>query len=115
MSPVHLSVIGGVFLLESVVWYTALVCYSEFRCCQLFGSSKCIASTGIAVGTFTVVCYSEEVRYWKGLLSEVQLYSPISHKVCLDRTCKKNYDALFRFSTYSHILYVQNVSQSCTS
>ena len=30
---------------------------------------------GIAVGTSTVVRYSEEVRYWEGPLSEVLLYS----------------------------------------
>ena len=61
--PAHLSVIGGVFILESVVRYTALVCHSEFRGCPLFGSRKCIASTGIAVGTCTVVHYTEEVNY----------------------------------------------------
>ena len=52
--PAHLSVIGGVFILESVIRYTALVRYSEFGGCPLFGSRKCIASTGIKVGTSTV-------------------------------------------------------------
>ena len=52
--------------------------YWEFGGCPLFGSRKCTASTGIAVGTFTVVRYSEEVRYWEGPLSEVPLYF-ISH------------------------------------
>ena len=65
-SPAHLSVIGGDFVLESVV-------RSEFGGCLLFGSIKCTASTGIAVGTSTVVSYSEEVRYWEGPLSEVPL------------------------------------------
>ena len=46
------SVIGGVFFpLESVVMYAELVSYSEFGGCPIFGSSKCNASTGIAVGT----------------------------------------------------------------
>ena len=73
--PAHLSVIGGDFVLESVARYAALVRYSEFGGCSLFGSRKCTASTGIAVGTSTVVRYSEEVRYWEGPLSEVPLYS----------------------------------------
>ena len=51
-----------------------LAVYSEFGGCALFGSRKCTASTGIAVGTSTVVGYSEEVRYWEGPLSEVPLY-----------------------------------------
>ena len=72
--PAHLSVIGGDFVLESVTRYAALVRYSEFGGCPLFGSRKCTASTGIAVGTSTVVRYSEEVRYWEGPLSEVPLY-----------------------------------------
>ena len=33
--------------------------------------------TGIAVGTSTAVCYSEEVRYWEGSLSEVPLVTII--------------------------------------
>ena len=73
-SPAHLSVIGGDFVLESVVRCAVFVCYSEFGGCPLFGSIKCTASTGIAVGTSTVVRYSEEVRYWEGPLSEVPLY-----------------------------------------
>ena len=44
------------------------------RRCPLFGSRKCTASKGIAVGTSTVVRYTEEVRYWEGPLSEVPLY-----------------------------------------
>ena len=75
MCTAHLSVIGGEFVLESVARYAALVCYSEFGGCPLFGSRKCTASTGIAVGTSTVVRYSEEVRYWEGPLSEVPLYT----------------------------------------
>ena len=52
---------------------------SRIRRCPLFGS---ITSTGIAVGTSTVVRYTEEVRYWEGLLSEVPLYaiSKVHHK-----------------------------------
>ena len=72
--PPHLSIIGGDFVLESVARYIALVHYSEFGGCPLFGSRKCTASTGIAVGTSTVARYSEEVRYWEGPLSEVPLY-----------------------------------------
>ena len=74
-SPAHLSVIGGDFVLESVVRCAAFVRYSEFGGCPLFGSRKCTASTGIAVGASTVVRYSEEVRYWEGPLSEVPLYT----------------------------------------
>ena len=60
--------------MESVVRCAALVRYWEFGGCPLFGSRKCTASTGIAVGTSTVARYSEEVRYWEGPLSEVPLY-----------------------------------------
>ena len=74
--PAHLSVIRGDFVLESVVRYAALVCYSESGDCPLFGSRRCTVSTGIAVGTSPAVRYSEEVRYWEGPLSEVPLYSP---------------------------------------
>ena len=77
MSPAQLSVIGGDFVLESVVWCAAFGRYSEFGGCPLFGNRKCTASTGIAVGTSTVVRYSEEVRYWEGPLSEVPLYTYI--------------------------------------
>ena len=70
-----MSVIGGDFVLESVVRCAGFVRYSEFGGCPLFGSRKCTASTGIAVGTSTVVRYSEEVRYWEGPLSEVPLYT----------------------------------------
>ena len=74
-SPAHLFVIGGDFVLESVVRCAAFVRYSELGGCSLFGSRKCTVSTGIAVGTSTVVRYSEEVRYWEGALSEVPLYN----------------------------------------
>ena len=73
-SPTHLSVIGGYFVLEIVVRCTAFVCYSEFGGCPLFGSRRSTASAGIAVGTSTVVRYSEEVRYWEDPLLEVPLY-----------------------------------------
>ena len=73
MSPTHLCTIGGIFLLKSVVRYAALVRYSQFGGCPIFGSSKCTASTEIAVGTSTVDRYLEEVRYWEGPLSEVPL------------------------------------------
>ena len=73
-SIAHLSVIGGDFVLESVVWYAALVRYSQFGGCPLCGSIKCTVSTGIAVGTSSVVRYSKEFRYWEGPLSEVPLY-----------------------------------------
>ena len=69
-----MSVIGGDFVLESAVRCAAFVRYSEFRGCPLFGSIKCTASKGIAIGTSSVVRYSEEVRYWEGPLSEVPLY-----------------------------------------
>ena len=64
MSHAHLSVIGGDFVLESVAWYAALVRYSEFGGRLLFGRRKCTASTGIAVGTSTMVCYSEDVAHF---------------------------------------------------
>ena len=73
-SPAHLSVIGGDFVLQSVIRCTVFVRYSEFGGCTLFGSRKCTASTGIEVGTSTVVRYSEKARYWEGPLSEVLLY-----------------------------------------
>ena len=78
-----LSDIGGDFVLESVVRCAAFVRYLEFGGCPLFGSRKCTASTGIAVGTSTVGRYSEEVRYWEGPLSEVPLYSACSLKEIL--------------------------------
>ena len=64
MSPAYLSIIGGDFVLESVVWYSALVRYLEFGGCPLFRSRKCIVSTGIAVGASSVVRYLE-VCYWE--------------------------------------------------
>ena len=73
-NPIHLSVIGGAFLLESIVRYAVIVRYPEFGGCLLFGSSKCIVSSGIPVGTSTVVHCTEEVQYWEGSLSEVPLY-----------------------------------------
>ena len=36
----------------------------EFGGCPLFGSKKCIVSTGIAVGTSAVLHYTVDVRYW---------------------------------------------------
>ena len=73
-SPTHLSVIGGDSVLESVVLCAAFVRYSEFGGCPLFRIRKCTASMGIAVGTSTVIRYSEDVCYWEGPLSEVPLY-----------------------------------------
>ena len=58
---------------KDTVWYAALVRCLEFRGCPLFGSRKCIASTGIAVGTSTEVRYTEDVRYWEGPLWEIPL------------------------------------------
>ena len=75
--PAHLSIIGGAFLLESIIWCTWIVRCPEFGGCPLFGSSKCIESMGIAVGTSTVVCYTVNVRYWECPLTEVPLYIPI--------------------------------------
>ena len=46
----NLSVIGGAFLLESIIWCMWIVRCPEFGGCPLFGSSKCIESTGIAIG-----------------------------------------------------------------
>ena len=43
--------------------YAALVRCPEFRGYPLFGRRKCIASTGIAVGTSTEARYTVEVRY----------------------------------------------------
>ena len=74
MSPTHLTIIGRAFIWKSVIWYTAVVHYPEFGDCLLFGNRKCTASTGIAVGTSTVVHYTEDVHYWDGLLMEVSLY-----------------------------------------
>ena len=68
----------GALLLESVVWCTGLVRCPEFGGCPLLESRKCIASTGIAVGTSTVVRYTVDVRYWECPLSEVPLYIPPS-------------------------------------
>ena len=71
--PAHLSVIGGAFLLESIICCTWIVRYLEFGGCPLFGSSKCIESTGIAVGASTVVHYTVDVCYWECPLTEVPL------------------------------------------
>ena len=51
----------------SVVQNSEVICY-------IFGSSKCIESTGIAVGPSTVVHYTVDVCYWECLLLEVPLY-----------------------------------------
>ena len=63
--PAHLSVIGGVLLLESIIWCMQIVRCLEFGGCPLFGSSKCIGSMGIAGGASTVVHYTVDVRYWE--------------------------------------------------
>ena len=63
------------FYRKDTVQYAALVRCPEFRGCPLFGSRKCIASTGRAVGISTEVRYTEEVCYWEGPLSEVSLYT----------------------------------------
>ena len=71
-SPSHLSVIRGALLQER---YRSVCC----ACPEVvrYSGAECIASTGIAVGTSTEVRYKEDVRYWKGPLSEVPLYGPI--------------------------------------
>ena len=53
-----MSIIGGGFLLESIIRCLWIVRYPEFVGCPLFGSSKYIVSMGIAVGTLTVVRYN---------------------------------------------------------
>ena len=72
--PAHLSAIGGVLLLESIIWCTRIVRCPDFRGCPLFGSSECIESMEIAVGTSTVVHYTVDVRYWEYPLTGVPLY-----------------------------------------
>ena len=61
--------------MQSIIWCTRSVRYPEFGGCPLFGSSKCIASMGIAVGTSSVVRYMVDVRYWECPLKEVPLYT----------------------------------------
>ena len=56
-SAAHLCIIRGVFILESLVRYTAFVRYSQFGGYPLFKSRKCIASTGIAVATSSYLLY----------------------------------------------------------
>ena len=68
--PAHLFVIGGALLLESIIWCTRIVRCPEFGGCPLFGSSKCIESTGIAVGASTVVRYTVDVCYWECPLTD---------------------------------------------
>ena len=77
--PSHSSIIGGAFLLESIIWCTQIVCCPLFGGCLLFGSSKCIESTGIAVGASTIVRYTVDVRYWECPLTKVPLYINASH------------------------------------
>ena len=60
--------------MESIIWYTRIVCCPEFGGCPLFGSSKCIESMGIVVGASTVVHYTVDVRCWECPLMEVPLY-----------------------------------------
>ena len=62
------------FLLESIIWCMQIVHCPEFGGCPLFGSSKSIESTGIAVGTSTVVHYTIDVRYWECPLTDYILY-----------------------------------------
>ena len=81
--------------MESVVRCAAFVRYSEFGGCTLFGSRKCTASTGTAVGTSTVVRYSEEVRYWEGPLSEVPLYTG-NIRASVDALCRDGADKISR-------------------
>ena len=72
MSPAH-------FLLSEVFFYWKVLfgtqCLPVIRNSEVsaIGSSKHIASTGIAVGRSTRVRYTEEVRYWEGPLLEVPL------------------------------------------
>ena len=84
LSFAHLCVIGGDFVLESVARYAALVRYSEFGSCRLFGSRKCTASTGIAVGTSTVVRYSERSAIGRGRYRRFHCI-PFSHEIGSDR------------------------------
>ena len=49
--PAHLSIIGGAFLLESIIWCARIVRYPEFGGCLLFVSNR------IADGASTVVHY----------------------------------------------------------
>ena len=60
------------FIWESVVRHAALVYWPEFRSVRYSGAEN-VLSMGIAVGTSTVVHYTEEVCYWEGPLSEVPL------------------------------------------
>ena len=71
----------------------------------IFGSRKCTASTGIAVGTSTVVRYSEEVRYWEGPLSEVPLYIIVNDSVHETIGCYMMSD-----SNDQHILCIKHQS-----
>ena len=57
----HLSIIGGVFLLENVIWCMRIVRCQEFGGYPLFRTVECIESTGIAVGALTVVHYTVDV------------------------------------------------------
>ena len=82
-SSAQLFVIGGAFVLDSVVCYATFVRCLEFRDCLLFWSSKCIFSMGIAVGTSMAVCYMEEVHYMDGPLLEVPLYNVRLATVCI--------------------------------
>ena len=63
-SPSRLSVIGGALLQERHSSVRCACPLSGIQRLSLFGSRKCIAFTGIAVGTSTEVRYMEEARYW---------------------------------------------------
>ena len=53
-------------LLESIVSFMGLVRCPEFGGCALFGTRKCITSTGIAVGKYINCCpFNSNVRYWE--------------------------------------------------
>ena len=70
----HLSVIGGAFLLESIIWCTWIVRYLEFGGYPLFVSSECIEYIGIAVGISAAVHYTVDIHHWEYPLEEVPLY-----------------------------------------
>ena len=111
--PAHLSVIGGVFLLESIVWCTQIVCYPEFGGCLLFRSSKCIASTGIAVGIY-IGCCPLDVRHFKCPLTEVPLYNYACLFMCVCAHKSYNYNHLcitivcnaFITSNFPYMFYI---------
>ena len=105
--PAHLFIIGGAFLLESIIWCTRIVRCSEFGGCPLFGSSKCIESTGIAVGASTAVRYTVDIRYWECLLMDVPLYYIIYNIIWLLRQNKLHLvDLINHFPDAKHLLCI---------